>query len=86
MYWLSCGLCYTHDFCILLAVELDKLDGFIDTFWLCNDINDIDVQLILICLGKILHVYFHMLKAVPDITGTFLDIDSLLAPCWPQGL
>ena len=40
---------------MILAVELCKLGGFIYTFWLCND-----VQLVLICLGKMLHVYFHM--------------------------
>ena len=27
-----------------------------------------------------------MFGAVPDITETSVDIDSLLAPCWPQGL
>ena len=53
--WLSCELCYTHDFCIILVVGLCKLDDFIDTFWLYNV-----VQLVLICLGKIVHVYFHM--------------------------
>ena len=49
-----CGLCYTPDFCIVPLLELYQPD-FINTFWLCDD-----VQLLLICLGKILHVYFYM--------------------------
>ena len=60
-------------------------DDFTDTFWLCND-----VQLGLICLDKILHVYFQNACFVADITETCVDNDSLLAPCWPpvgpQGL
>ena len=37
-------------------------------------------------LIKLHYTFTCMLKAVPDITKTFLDIDSLLAPCWPHGL
>ena len=57
---------------------------------MCND-----EQYVSTSLGMTLQMcfYMHFMSSVNgmfvsfvDITEIFLDIDSVLAPCWPQGL